>query len=185
MRHDRGRTLLELLMAFVGFTLVSAVVITVTITMYKALAMVRAKAVVSDTLRTAMEQVGRDAQAAKGALPGPCASYSATSNSAISKTLILDNSGGGRTVYACASGSCDTTTPGKLQTIVYGNSACTVVTTPLRTLAQEVTALNFDTSQDLGRRVVVQLGRQSREPSSNYTYSAELTGTFRWRSPPS
>lgn len=178
--HRRGHTLVELLAAVVGFSIIGAAVLSVTMTMYKALSMVRAKAVVSDNLRTAMEQIGRDAQAAKGALTTgtPCGFTPS------STLLILDRADGGRTAYQCLNGSCNTGTPGELW-VIRRDSACNPIpTVPNHMVMERVTSLTFDPTKDSGRRVEVTLARRRTE--GNYTYdaataSSTLTSTFRWR----
>lgn len=168
----------ELLIAAAGFSVVGAVVIVVMMTMYNALQILRAKTMVSDTLRNAMERVGRDAQAAKGALSTTCGFYTPSST-----TLILDKPDGSRVIYRCGGSQLcngeDPANPGTLDRMD-ANALC-VPSTPVssRTVARGVTALNFNTAQDGNRRVEVALSIRQR--SASYTYTAQLTGAFRWR----
>lgn len=198
-RGRRGFTLAQLLVASVSLAVIATIMLTVTLAMYRAFAILIARAVVTDTLRNAMEQIGRDVQSAKQAVT-QCGIYKTTAP--VTALLILEYpdsgvlfiGGGGPTtgdhvIYRCRSGgTCSTGNPGPfdaLERLVVRSTApgvCDIVLTPnsngnYQTIALQVESVSFPTTLANTVKATLRVQRGER----GFVASSAITDLFRFR----
>ena len=108
--------LIEFLVVAVLMALLGVVLLTVYKTVLNSLAIITAKSVVTSQFRSAVEQFGRDVEAAQ-AFPATCGGgvYNASST-----VVLLDIPGSACIVYQCVGGLCTSASPGRLERLIVG-----------------------------------------------------------------
>src|SRR3990167_9326679 len=114
-----GFTLVELLLTTIGMLGLAAVLFVVFRTTFNAMALVRARSSVTNTLQAAFEQIGRDIQ---GGQQTQCFGVMSTSGKLLVSNTQL-GSGGVCAYYVCTP-PCTVNTPGNLHRIGLSSSSC-------------------------------------------------------------
>ena len=163
--------MVELLVASLGLLVLGAVLLTVYLTEFKALAVLRVQSEVTSTLRSALEQIGRDVRRAQ-ATSLACGGYASPPN------LLLDIEGVSNcVVYRCnPAGACTSANPGQLELVIGAN--------PPRLIARGVTTLVFqrDAGSPDGRWINVTIGLT--QTAQGFQYTASVGDRFNLRDLP-